>query len=282
MSLKICYTSDIHGDKLSVKKLFHFVREREIFHIVLGGDILPTINEFDPESDVQKIFILNFLAGSLLKLFKISGKRNLYIIPGNNDLLASMKYFDFLEKKGLLINIDRKTVKLNDTFELTGYPFVPPTDFSFKDFEKRDKIGDELKTQRLLAFISKDGKLVRTGLEEHFINRNTIEEDLNTLVKEKTAKETIYVMHSPPFGTKLDVIYNERNVGSRAIYEFIERYQPLLTLHGHIHESYKMTGEYSVKIGETVSMNPGRSKNQIHVVTFNPENLENSIEFTEL
>ena len=280
--MKVCFTSDIHGNRLFIKKLFHFVREREIFHIVLGGDILPTINDFDPESDVQKTFILGFLAGFLLKFYKTSGKRNFYFIPGNNDLLASMKYFDFLEKKGLLINIDRKIIELTNKYKLIGYPFVPPTNFSFKDYEKKDKIEDELKTQRLLAFVSKNDKLERTDLDEHFKNRNTIEDDLKDIVKQANPEQTIYVMHSPPFGAKLDVIYNERNVGSRAIYEFIEKYQPLLTLHGHIHESYKMTGEYFTRIGKTISINPGRSKNQIHVVIFDPENIEKSIEFIRL
>ena len=98
MSLKVLYTADIHGNKIFFEKLFRFANDREIFHIVIGGDILPTINEFDPESNIQKIFIMNFLARFLIKFYKVNGKRNLFIIPGNNDLQSSMKYFDFLEE----------------------------------------------------------------------------------------------------------------------------------------------------------------------------------------
>src|SRR6266581_1716382 len=43
-----------------------------------------------------------------------------------------------------------------------------------------------------------------------------------------------------------------RPVGSTAVREAIERYQPLLSLHGHIHES-----KGAVKIGKTLSINPG-------------------------
>jgi Icc-related predicted phosphoesterase len=40
--------------------------------------------------------------------------------------------------------------------------------------------------------------------------------------------------------------------GSRATHSLIERYQPVLSLHGHIHES-----RASQKIGRTLTVNPG-------------------------
>ena len=40
--------------------------------------------------------------------------------------------------------------------------------------------------------------------------------------------------------------------GSTAVRQAIEKYQPLLSLHGHIHESRGET-----KIGRTVAINPG-------------------------
>jgi Icc-related predicted phosphoesterase len=41
-------------------------------------------------------------------------------------------------------------------------------------------------------------------------------------------------------------------VGSKAVRRAIERYQPLLGLHGHIHES-----RFAQKIGRTLCINPG-------------------------
>ena len=41
-------------------------------------------------------------------------------------------------------------------------------------------------------------------------------------------------------------------VGSTAVREAIEQRQPLLSLHGHIHE-----GRGAVKIGRTLAINPG-------------------------
>ena len=41
-------------------------------------------------------------------------------------------------------------------------------------------------------------------------------------------------------------------VGSTAVREFIEETQPLLGLHGHVHE-----GRGTIKIGDTLCINPG-------------------------
>ncbi len=77
----------------------------------------------------------------------------------------------------------------------------------------------------------------------------------------------IFNLHCPPFDTELDIApeldenltvvfrqgkINMVSVGSTAVKKSIEKYQPLLGLHGHIHES---RGAY--KIGRTVCINPG-------------------------
>ena len=77
----------------------------------------------------------------------------------------------------------------------------------------------------------------------------------------------IFNLHCPPFRSGLDeapaidadlkLLHGGRAlrpVGSTAVREAIERYQPLMSLHGHIHES-----KGAVKIGKTLSINPGSS-----------------------
>jgi Icc-related predicted phosphoesterase len=78
---------------------------------------------------------------------------------------------------------------------------------------------------------------------------------------------SIFNFHAPPHGTMLDLApeldankkpvtiagqVNFVHVGSRAVLEALEEYQPLLGLHGHIHESYGHD-----KVGETPVVNPG-------------------------
>jgi len=75
----------------------------------------------------------------------------------------------------------------------------------------------------------------------------------------------IFNLHCPPFKSGLDeapaidadlrLLHGGRAlrpVGSTAVRAAIERYQPLLSLHGHIHES-----KGAIKIGKTLSINPG-------------------------
>ena len=78
-----------------------------------------------------------------------------------------------------------------------------------------------------------------TPIDPHLYlrGRETIEEDLDRLAKPLHPKRAIYVMHSPPFATQLDLIQGGKPAGSRSIRAFIEMNQPLLTLHGHIHEA---------------------------------------------
>ncbi len=81
------------------------------------------------------------------------------------------------------------------------------------------------------------------------------------------AKPLVLVTHVPPYGTGIDSAPQLREdlsvvtsggapvmipVGSAAVRAFIERTQPMLSLHGHIHESRGVT-----RIGRTVVLNPG-------------------------
>ncbi len=73
-------------------------------------------------------------------------------------------------------------------------------------------------------------------------------------------------LHAPPYDTQLDVApkidwetltvqgQDSAHVGSTAVKEVIEQVQPILSLHGHIHES-----RAAVRIGRTLAVNPGSS-----------------------
>ena len=49
----------------------------------------------------------------------------------------------------------------------------------------------------------------------------------------------------------IDHIPLDVHVGSIAIKRFIEAKQPMLTLHGHVHESTRLTGNWQQHIGNT-------------------------------
>jgi len=63
----------------------------------------------------------------------------------------------------------------------------------------------------------------------------------------------------------------------------MEKEQPLLSLHGHIHESQKMSGSWKDKIGNTICINVGSSypEDKLNCVVVDVENL-NNIKYLEL
>ena len=49
-------------------------------------------------------------------------------------------------------------------------------------------------------------------------------------------------------------------MGSNSIYQFLLKYQPLISLHGHIHESPDISGKWYTKLKNTLTIQPGQSK----------------------
>lgn len=79
-----------------------------------------------------------------------------------------------------------------------------------------------------------------------------LDEDEIAEVLSNLGSVDVLVSHPPPFNTKLDVIRSGTHVGSKAVREYIERYQPILCVCGHIHESPGVD-----RVGETVIVNAG-------------------------
>lgn len=66
---------------------------------------------------------------------------------------------------------------------------------------------------------------------------------------------TILLVHDVPRDSALDLNYRKEHVGSTAIRNILEDYNPPLAVGGHIHESPGVD-----KIGETVVVNAGEGK----------------------
>ena len=117
--------------------------------------------------------------------------------------------------------------------------------------------------------------MISTGWSNHTpwnTHREETEEQLGERI-ETMAKQipdpsrAIFNLHCPPYRSGLDeapaidadlrLLHAGRAlrpVGSTAVRAAIEKHQPLLSLHGHIHES-----KGAIKIGKTLSINPGSS-----------------------
>ena len=188
-----------------------------------------------------------------------------------------------------MIDLNQRSYRFKEGYELIGYPFVPPTPFRPKTYEKPDDRKSPWPPQKNPSYIrlaEQDDQMTPIDPFIYLKQAGTIEEDLQCFASTRDHKKTLYVMHSPPFGSRLDLTREGHHVGSKAIKTFIETNQPLLTLHGHIHESPKVSGSFVDKIGETVSVNPGqfgsRGRNhfELHAVTFVFERLNETLSHT--
>jgi Icc-related predicted phosphoesterase len=278
--LIITYTSDLHGNKELYDELFDLAERKKAGAVIIGGDMLPKRGPLQHSLQEQKAFIFDFLKPALADFLSRAPRSAVYAMLGNDDWQASLVHLKGLEQEGLVHLIHGKKHDLPGGFELIGYAHVPPTPFTIKDGERRDLRDDVAASQRCTACCSQDTRLVVVDPVQYFTDLISIEEELELLSLPQDMYQCIYVMHAPPFETRLDRMEDGRNIGSRAVRGFIEKMQPYLTLHGHIHESFEMSGAYLERLGETICINPGQSTEELYAVTFELENIFETIEHT--
>ena len=278
--MKIIYTADLHGIEGLYSQLFRLAVDWRADAIIIGGDLLPKHGSFWTSIEDQRDFIIRFMKPRLEKIHGKLPGMEFYAMMGNDDWLINMPYLEELQGYGLLRLLHNRKYRLGNRFEIIGYGNVPPTPFSIKDSERLDTADAPVEPQHFAAYVSGDKDIRQIDSVRHFSRHNTMEEELARLPVPESYKKTVYVMHAPPFQTNLDVLYDGRPVGSRAIRQFIEKTQPYLTLHGHIHEAPSRSGSYQDKIGHTVCINPGQATGDLHAVMFKLEDVLNTMNHT--
>jgi Icc-related predicted phosphoesterase len=287
--MKVLYTSDLHGEISLYQDLSALANSSSAEIIALGGDLLPSFPPSKRYEDMipnQKNFVDQFLLPFFRKISETISVRQIFLIPGNWDLGYPYLFREPIEG---IIDLSQKIYRLKNGYELIGYPFVPPTPFRPKDYEKMDDPEAPWPPQKNPSYIRSSHQTDQLTAVDPYLylrERETIREDLRQLPNPLYHKRAIYMMHSPPFGTKLDFIQGGKSAGSRSIKTFIEGNQPLLTLHGHIHESPEVSGAYIDRIGETLCVNPGQSAwsgrdlVKLYAITFEMENVEKTLTHT--
>jgi Icc-related predicted phosphoesterase len=182
------------------------------------------INEIFREKVVERLREWVEIAESNLK----AKKRTIIVTPGNDD----PQYIDSIfEESEVMINSEGKVIDLDGCHEMLSSGWSNPT-----PWDTPRECSEEDLAKRIEAMASKI---------------NNIE-------------NSIFNLHAPPFGSGLDnapklskdlqieASGEFEPVGSTAVLNAIKKYQPLLGLHGHIHE-----GMGKNEIGRTLCINPG-------------------------
>ncbi len=152
-----------------------------------------------------------------------------FVCPGNDDMF---EIDDVIRKSKHVELVEGKIIQLDENHEMINAGWSTPTPWNTHREESEDAL-----RQRIQVMID----------------------------KLKNVHQSVFNLHNPPYGSGLDEApeltkdlrpaYAGRSlvpVGSHAVLELIEKYGPLLTLHGHIHE-----GKGTRKYRNTLCINPG-------------------------
>lgn len=253
--MKILYVTDLHGNTVKYRQVLEIARSNKVNAVVNGGDMLCLENDLH---ESQREFVEGFLDGYFAEYEKAGIYHLAYL--GNDDLKIFDAAFDKVcSRYPHVVNLAQKKFTL-DSIEFIGMNWVVDYPFQLKDRCRKDTRNYVFKSQFGQGLFSTE-----KGFEElldwfaYAAKLPTIADELERLPKSKNPGKAVYVIHMPPAGVGLDICQDEQRVGSCAVYDFIKKKQPLLTLHGHIHESPARSGIWKAKIGETVCIQPGQT-----------------------
>lgn len=272
------FVSDLHGDVERYRKLFEAIDEERPQAVFLGGDLLPSgLSAISSLDFAHEDFINGFLARKMQALREALGTAypRVFLILGNDDSRSQEAAMIAAGATGVWEYIHDRRVSLLD-YDIYGYSYVPPTPFLLKDWEKYD-------VSRYVdpGCVSPEQGYRSVPVPCERIRYATIEKDLAELVGDRPLDRAIFLFHSPPYDTALDRaaldgkmvdhVPLDVHVGSIAIERLVRERQPLVTLHGHIHESARLTGSWSQSIGRTHCFSAAHDGPELALVRFDPE-----------
>jgi uncharacterized protein len=286
-ALRLYYASDIHGTEVLWRKFLHAPEVYDARVIVMGGDVtgkavIPLVEEGD--ALVAEVFGDRERAGTPEERAELEHR-----IRSNGMYPHVMAAAEVARVAAL--TEDEREAWFADVMLETFDRWMALADERLTDPEIRcfvmpgndDPPGVETAIERAGRVEACDERIVDFGrytmLSLGYSNLTPFDSprelDEDTLYRRVEAMATqiddqsscVFNLHVPPYDSQLDrapqldedltVVTAAGQprmiaVGSTAVRELIERFQPVLALHGHVHESRGAT-----RIGRTLCINPG-------------------------
>lgn len=271
------FVSDLHGRTSRYLTLFDQVRREVPRGVFFGGDLLPHgMDHSWTTSPGQADFLEDFFLPELRRLQNDLGDNypRMFLILGNDDPRIHEETLLEGEEEGLLHYIHGKKAAFGP-FAVYGYACIPPSPFQLKDWERYDvsMFVDP-------GCVSPEEGLRTAGPKGRQIRHTTIARELADLTGDDDLTRAICLFHCPPYGGSLDRaaldgktidhVPLDVHIGSIAVQKFIADRQPLLTLHGHVHESRTLTGAWRETRGRTLSLSAATEGPELALVRFDP------------
>ena len=282
---KIFFATDLHGSEMCWRKFLNAGKFYEADILICGGDmtgkaIVPIVQENGHYSVVLGGETQSVEAGQVADVEAQIRRKGYYPLQMTLERLHELDQDPVKRtetfQQVMLDGVDRWMGMAADKLRGTGIRiFVCPgndDEMEVDDVIRRSDVV-ELGEGRVVEI--EGWSMISTGWSNHTpwnTHREETEEKLGERIEAMAsqisdASKAIFNLHCPPFKSGLDeapaidadlrLLHGGRAlrpVGSTAVRQAIERHQPLISLHGHIHES-----KGAVKIGKTLSINPGSS-----------------------
>jgi Icc-related predicted phosphoesterase len=224
--------------------------------IINGGDMLPKESGASI-FQMQKDFLTDYLR-THFKLFEARSIHYLCCLANDDFRILDPLFDEICHDFSFVVPVAQTKCEING-YEFIGMNWVADYPFRLKDRCRKD-------TEDFVFPVQYGKGLLSTpqGLKEiddwisYADTLPTIQEELRKLPRPQNMRKAVYMIHNPPSRLGLDVCSDGQAVGSKAIYDFLTRNQPLLSLHGHIHESPEISGKWNVRLGETICIQPGQ------------------------
>jgi uncharacterized protein len=270
------FVSDLHGRREQYRKLFQKIIDELPAAVFLGGDLFPS-GRISGSFGTNENFVTGFLAEGFLNVRKILADRypRVFMILGNDDLRIQENAVRQGEESFLWEYIHNRKTRMGG-FTVLGYAPIPPSPFWLKDWERYD-------VSRYVdpGAVAPDEGYRSLPVSDQEIQHSTMQSDLEALVGHEDLSMAIMLFHAPPYQTNLDraaldgVFIDHApadvHVGSIAIRRLIESRQPLVTLHGHVHESARLTGSWMERLGRTHCFSAAHDGPELALVVFDPD-----------
>ena len=271
------FASDLHGHRGRYRRLVERMAAEVPDLVLLGGDLLPGGWLLDAGGSGD-----DFAQGFLLPTFaELRGRMGgsyprVGFILGNDDPRAALPELLAGEEAGLWRHLHMTALDLPG-FTVLGYACVPPSPFGLKDWERYD-----VSRHVDPGCLSPEEGVRTVPVDPHEIRWGTITRELEALTTGHDPAHTVLLCHAPPYQTTLDRaaldgrtvdhVPLDVHVGSVALRRFIEQRQPLATLHGHIHESARLTGRWLDRLGGTVMISAAHDGPELALVRLDLRN----------
>jgi Icc-related predicted phosphoesterase len=284
---RLFFATDIHGSEDCFRKFLNAPSVYRVSHLVLGGDILgktlvPIARTGEGRYDCNygEHTYSGLSTGELSEVKRRIRRGGDYTVLVSRDELLALS--DEAERDRVFREVAYRSVAdwvtlADERLRGTGVRcFVAPGNDDYLE------IDSALRGSEVFEFaegeclqLDEAHDIITTGYSNRtpwHTERELDEPDLaaklaHMAARARSAENLVAVIHPPPYDSGLDsapLLTEElavqrggsgiamAPVGSTAVREFVEEQQPLVSLHGHVHE-----GGGAMHIGRTLCINPG-------------------------